>query len=124
MRPSIRKGPAKVPVGAAPTRSEPAMPKANPHITILTRPSRSARPPMTTMKIPEKRAVIETAMFMTFVATSRSAAIVGAMFNVVCANSQKPSTPKMIPNRSRSSPRYSEVVRVVMASRPFVPESD
>ena len=40
---------------------------AKPHIRIFTRPSRSARPPMTTMKMPENSAVIDTAMFMTFV---------------------------------------------------------
>ena len=49
--------------------------KTKPHMRIFTRPSRSARPPMTTMKMPENRAVIETAMFMTFVATLRAAAI-------------------------------------------------
>jgi hypothetical protein len=48
---------------------------------------------------------MDTAMFITFVETSRSAAIAGAMFRVVCANSQKARTPRMMPNRSVSSPR-------------------
>jgi hypothetical protein len=50
-------------------------PKAKPHITIVTRPIRSARsPPITTMTISEKSAVIDTAMFIPVVATSRSVA--------------------------------------------------
>ena len=68
-----------------------------PHIRILTRPSRSARPPMTTMKMPENSAVIDTAMFMTLVATLRSAAIAGAILRVVWANNQKANTPRMMP---------------------------
>ena len=80
--------------------------KTKPHIRIFTRPSRSARPPTTTMKMPENSAVIDTAMFMTLVATLRSAAIAGAMLRVVWANSQKASTPRMMPKRSLSSPRY------------------
>ena len=82
------------------------MPRMNPHIKIFTRPTRSARPPATTMKMPENNAVIDTAMFMTLVGTSRSAAIAGAMLRVVCANSQKASTPRMMPTSSLSSPRY------------------
>src|SRR6186997_3151289 len=58
------------------------------------------------MKMPENSAVIDTAVFMTLVATPRSAAIAGAIFRVVCANSQKASTPRMMPKRSLSSPRY------------------
>ena len=76
-----------------------------PHMRTFTRPSRSARPPMTTMKMPENRAVIDTAMFMTLVATLRSAAIAGAMLRVVWANNQKANTPRMMPKRSLSSPR-------------------
>jgi hypothetical protein len=57
------------------------------------------------MKIPENSAVIDTAIFITLVVTARSAAIAGAMFRVVCAKSQKASTPRMIPNRTLSSPR-------------------
>ena len=88
---------------------------AKPHIRIFTRPSRSARPPMTTMKMPENSAVIDTAMLMTFVPTSRVAAIVGAILRVVWANSQKASTPRMMPKSSLSSPRYTEGARTVMA---------
>ena len=79
--------------------------KTKPHIRIFTRPTRSARPPTTTMKMPENSAVIDTAMFMTLVATLRSAAIAGAMLRVVWANSQNASTPRMMPKRSLSSPR-------------------
>ena len=57
--------------------------RTNPHIRIFTRPTRSARPPTTTMKMPENSAVIDTAMFMTLVGTSRSVAMAGAMFRVV-----------------------------------------
>jgi hypothetical protein len=57
--------------------------RMNPHVKIFTRPTRSARPPTTTMKMPENNAVIDTAIFMTFVPTSRSAAIAGAMLSVV-----------------------------------------
>jgi hypothetical protein len=51
-----------------PTSSEPTMLRMNPH-QIFTRPTRSARPPITTMKMPENNAVMDTAMFMTLVAT-------------------------------------------------------
>ena len=73
MRPSISSGTASAPDGAIPTSSEPTMLSTNPHIKIFTRPTRSARPPTTTMKMPENSAVIDTAMFMTLVATPRSA---------------------------------------------------
>ena len=56
------------------------------------------------MKIPENNAVIDTAMFIRFVSIPRSRAITGEMFRVVCANSQNASTPKMMPNRTRSFP--------------------
>ena len=69
MRPSISSGTASAPGGAMPTSSEPTMLRMNPHIRIFTRPTRSARPPTTTMKMPENNAVIDTAMFMTLVAT-------------------------------------------------------
>ncbi len=78
--------------------------RMKPIIVMRTRPRRSARPPTTTMKMPEKSAVIETAMFMTLVSTPRSSAMTGEMFSVVCAKSQKPRTPKMIPNRTLSFP--------------------
>jgi hypothetical protein len=47
---------------------------------------------------------MDTAMFIRLVPMPRSAAITGEMFSVVCAKSQNASTPKMIPNRSRSFP--------------------
>ena len=59
---------------------------------------------MTTMKIPENSAVIDTAMFITVVSIPRSSAITGEMFSIVCANSQNASTPKMMPNKTRSFP--------------------
>ena len=88
MRPNISSGTASAPAGAIATKIEPTMLRMNPHIRTFTRPTRSARPPITTMKIPENNAVIDTAIFMTLVATSRSAAIAGAMLRVVWANSQ------------------------------------
>ena len=78
--------------------------RTKPHCTTFTRPIRSASPPMTTMKMPENSAVIDTAMFITLVSIPRSAAMVGAMFSVVWANSQKASTPRIMPKRSRSLP--------------------
>ena len=105
MRPSISSGTASDPRGAAPTSSDPAMPRTNPQFRIFTRPARSARPPTTTMKMPENKAVMDTAMFMTLVVTTRSAAMAGAMLSVVCAKSQKARTPKMMPKSSLSSPR-------------------
>ena len=76
-------GAASAPVGARPTRSDPTRPKTKPDWTTFTRPMRSAAPPTTTMKMPEKSAVIDTAMFMTLISSPRSAAIVAAMFKVV-----------------------------------------
>jgi hypothetical protein len=105
MRPSSRNGGANGPDGATPTRMDPPMLSMNPQIRIVTRPSRSARPPTTTMKMPEKSAVIETAMFMTLIVMLRSAAIDGAMLRVVWEKSQKASTPRMMPRSSLSSPR-------------------
>jgi len=43
-------------------------------------------------------------MFITLDSIPRSSAITGEMFSVVCANSQNASTPKMMPNRTRSFP--------------------
>ena len=40
----------------------------------------------------------------------------GAMLRVVCANSQKASTPRMMPKRSLSSPRYGAGSRVIVAN--------
>jgi hypothetical protein len=105
MRPSISRGTAIEPGGAMATSSDPTMPSMNPTFRIFTRPTRSASPPTTTMKMPENSAVIDTAMFMTLVATARSAAMAGAMFKVVWANSQNASTPRMMPKRSLSLPR-------------------
>lgn len=104
MRPTIRKLLPSEPVGARPISSEPTMEKMKPHITVLTRPMRSARPPTTTMKIPEKRAVMDTAMFISVWSTPRSAAMVGAMLRVVWANSQKARMPRMMPYSSLSVP--------------------
>src|SRR5690349_10539877 len=68
IRPPIRKVEASAPPeGAKPTTSEPTMLRAKPHCTTFTRPTRSASPPITTMKIPENSEVIETAMFITLI---------------------------------------------------------
>ncbi len=116
MRPAVSSTAASGPEGASPTRSAPMMPSTKPAWTTRTRPTQSARPPMTTMKMPEKRAVIETAMFMTLVSRSRSAAMIGAMLSVVWANSQKARTPKIMPNRSRSLPILAPSARAVVAA--------
>jgi hypothetical protein len=104
MRPSIRNTDARLPAGASPTSSEPAMLRTKPICTIFTRPNRSARLPTTTMKMPENSAVIDTAMFIRLMPIPRSFAIAGEMFSVVWANSQKANTPKMMPNSTRSLP--------------------
>jgi hypothetical protein len=78
--------------------------RMKPHCTVFTRPIRSASPPMTTTKMPENNAAMDTAMFITLVSTPRSVAMVGAIFSVVWAKSQKASTPRIMPNRSRSVP--------------------
>ena len=72
MRPSIRNAEARLPDGANPTSSEPMMLRTKPICTTFTRPNRSARLPMTTMKMPENSAVIDTAMFITLVSIPRS----------------------------------------------------
>jgi hypothetical protein len=54
--------------------------------------------------MPEKSAVIDTAMFITLMSMPRSVAMVEAMFSVVWAKSQKATTPRIIPMRSRSFP--------------------
>jgi hypothetical protein len=71
---------------------------------------------MTTMKMPENSAVIDTAMFMTLVGTLRSLAIAGAMLRGVWANSQKANTPRIMPKRSLSLPRNGAGVGVIVAS--------
>jgi len=95
---------AGAPLGATAIRNEPTMLRRKPILTTLTRPTRSARPPMTTMKMPENRAVIATAMFIRLLSRPRSFCMSGATFNVVWAKSQKVITPRMMPIRSLSVP--------------------
>src|SRR5690606_16133519 len=64
IRPSVRKVEPIGPVGASASNSEPVIENTNPHWTVLILPKRSASPPMTTMKMPENKAVMETAMFI------------------------------------------------------------
>jgi hypothetical protein len=73
-----------------------------PAITIFTRPIRSAKPPIQTMKIPENNAVIPTAVFIRLVSSARSFCMSWAMFSVVCANNQNAETPMMMPNSNLS----------------------
>jgi len=54
-RPGSRKYKASVPRGANPIKSDQMMLRTKPATTILTRPIRSAKPPMKTMKMPENR---------------------------------------------------------------------
>ena len=63
--------------------SDPRTLKARPAFVSRTRPSRSARLPATTMKIPENSAVMLTAMLFTLSLIFRSARIAGAIFSVV-----------------------------------------
>jgi hypothetical protein len=71
---------------------------------IRNRPTRSANPPMTTMKMPENSEVSATAMFMVAASMPRSRCMSGAMLSVVWANSQNATTPMMMPNSRRSLP--------------------
>src|ERR1044072_1431138 len=57
--------------------------------------------------MPEKRAVMLTAMLMRLSLSRSSSRIVGATFSVVCAKSQKVTTARTIPKMSLSVPRYS-----------------
>ena len=103
-RPSISSGVARLPEGARPTNSEPTMLSTKPSVMIRMRPNRSARPPITTMKMPENSAVIATALFMVLDSIPRSRCMSGATFSVVWANSQNVTTPRMIPKSKRSLP--------------------
>src|SRR5437868_3812770 len=107
MRPTSKEVDANAPDGARPTRREPTMLRTKPHCTTFTRPTRSASPPRTTIKMHENSAVMDTAMFITLIGIPRSVAIVDAIFSVVWANSQNARTPRMMPNRSRSLPTYA-----------------
>ena len=106
-RPSSRKYSAIAPPGAKPINSDPMMLSTKPTITILTRPIRSAKPPMKTMKMPENSAVMATAIFIRLVSSPRSFCMSGATFSVVWANSQNVSTPIIMPNSNLSFPLKS-----------------
>ena len=103
-RPDSRKYNATAPPGAKPINSDPIILSTKPAITILTRPIRSAKPPMKTMKMPENSAVMATAIFIRLVSSPRSFCMSGAMFSVVWANSQKVSTPIIMPKSNLSFP--------------------
>ena len=102
IRPVIKK--IAVPLGDAAISSDPIMLKTSPIFVILTRPNLSPKPPMTTIKIPENRAVILTAILLVFTSMPKSVRMVGAIFKVVCAKSQKVITPKTIPSSNLSFP--------------------
>lgn len=104
IRPNMSVVSAMGPAGENPTNKEPTILKMNPRRTVRTRPQRSAKFPKTTMKIPENKAVIDTAIFIMLVSTPSSSAMTGAIFNVVWANSQNANTPKIIPKSRRSLP--------------------
>ena len=97
------------PGGVKPTSNEPTILKTKPILIIFNLPTRSASPPMTTIKIPENKEVIDTAMFIIAVSIRRSFTMSTLMFNVVCANSQNAKTPRIMPNRSLSLPLYGTV---------------
>lgn len=78
--------------------------RKKPIFTTFRRPTRSARPPIATMKMPENSAVIATAMFIMLASSPRSFCMSGATFKVVWANNQNAITPMMMPNKSLSLP--------------------
>ena len=84
--------------------SEPAIDSPKPSRMMRMRPSRSARPPITTVKMPENSEVSDTATFIVPEATPRSRRMSGATFSMVWANSQKVTSPAIMPNSSRSLP--------------------
>ena len=103
-RPSIRNGVDMAPVGVRAIISAPTMLRMKPRFMMRTRPMRSARPPITTMNIPENRDVMATAMFIRLASMPRSFCMSGAMLSVVWANSQNAITPMIMPNSSLSLP--------------------
>src|ERR1043165_265484 len=103
IRPVIKK--ATVPAGEIAIRSEPRTLSAKPTWVIFNRPRRSARPPATTMKIPENRAVMLTAILFRLSLIRNSSRIAGATFSVVCAKSQKLMTARTMPRISLLAPR-------------------
>jgi hypothetical protein len=110
IRPLISTGAAIAPAGVIPTSTDPMILHKNPILIIFNLPTLSARPPSTTINIPENKVAIETAMFINDVSIRRSLAMSTLMFNMVCANSQKANTPRMIPNNNLSFPLYGIVV--------------
>src|ERR1044072_2164935 len=102
-RPIIRK--VTVPAGEIAISNEPRMLRARPKKVIFKRPSRSASPPATTMKMPENRAVMLTAILFRLSLIPNSSRIVGATFSVVCAKSQKVMTARTMPTMSLLAPR-------------------
>jgi hypothetical protein len=105
-RPASSNGKANPPTAKTSSR-EPTTPRATPINVILTRPTRSARPPVKTMNSPENKAVIETARFIEAASMNRgpmSSIIAGATVPVVPAKSQKVTTARTRPKRSLSVP--------------------
>src|SRR6185295_16208332 len=64
--------------------------------------------------MPEKRAVMLTAMLIRLSLSRSSSRIVGATFSVVCAKSQKVTTARTIPKMSLSVPRYASGTAVAV----------
>ncbi len=113
MRPVIRN--VLVPAGEIAISNEPRMLRASPIKVIFKRPSRSASPPATTMKMPENSAVMLTAMLFRLSLIPNSSRIVGATFSVVCAKSQKVMTARTMPTMSLLAPRCaSDVIAAVV----------
>ena len=80
-----------------------------PSLAILTRPTRSAVPPISTMNRPENRAVTETARFIDAASTNSwsvlmSSMMAGATVPAVPAKSQNVTTASTMPSRRRSVP--------------------
>ena len=99
-------GTARLPLGDNPTRSEPAIARYNSILKIFTRPTLSANPPITTMKIPEKSAVSYTAMFIVSASTPSASIIAGDTIIIELAKSQKVNTARIKPISTLSVPLY------------------
>lgn len=71
-RPVSSSGIDRLPRGAKPISNAPTILSTKPHITIFTRPKRSAKPPNTTVSMPENRAVMATAIFIISASSPKS----------------------------------------------------
>lgn len=90
-----------MPSGVSAMSRDPTMLRPMPIMRIRPRPTRSASPPATTMKMPENREVIETARLAIVGAMPSSPWMPGMTLSRVWANSQKVMTERTIPASHR-----------------------